>query len=164
MASPRELGHTCDLLLSRAAALLSDFRLDEPGQVSQRLLPAEIAGLRWNGVRYALLNDVEFGADRDFLECHCHLNLTRQVGVVELVCVTQAFMGYELNILAAERVAVASGKIPERHPEGAADFCVQFMHGACKAIGRQPFGQRIRLKERAIDLFGSGCQDAMQKN
>src|SRR5208337_3508399 len=69
---------------------------------------------------------------------------------------------YELDILAAERMAVPRGEIPERHPESATDFCVQLMHSACKAVGRQPLGQRIRLKERAINLFRSGCQDTMQ--
>jgi hypothetical protein len=126
-------------------SLLIDFWLDEPRQVSQRLLPAEIAGLRWNYVWQAFLNDVQLGAERDFPECHCHLNLTWQVGVVESVCVAQAFMGYELDILAAERVAVARGKIPERHPKSATDFCVQLMHGTRKAIGRQPLGQLNRL-------------------
>lgn len=46
------------------------------------------------------------------------------------------FMGYDPDILAAERVAVTPGKIPERHPKGATDFCVHLIRGARKAIGR----------------------------
>lgn len=46
------------------------------------------------------------------------------------------FMGYDPDILAAERVAVTRGKIPERHPKGATDFCVHLIRGARKAIGR----------------------------
>ena len=38
-----------------ADRLLIDFGFYEPCQVSQRLLPAEITGLRWNGIRQALL-------------------------------------------------------------------------------------------------------------
>src|SRR5262249_22894245 len=41
-----------------ALALLIDFWLDELRQVSQRLLPTEIASLRGNGVRQAFLHDV----------------------------------------------------------------------------------------------------------
>ena len=44
-------------------ALLIDLGLDEPCQISQRLLPAEIAGLDWYGVRQARLDDVHFGAN-----------------------------------------------------------------------------------------------------
>src|SRR5690349_12280613 len=36
------------------------------------------------------------------------------------------------------------------------------MHGARKAIGRQPLRQRIRLEERAIDFLGLGCEHAVQ--
>jgi len=40
-----------------AVALLIDFRLDELCQVSQRLLPTEIAGLQWNGIWKAFLHN-----------------------------------------------------------------------------------------------------------
>src|SRR6516165_1153514 len=43
---------------SASVALLIDFRLDELRQVSQRLLPTEIASLRRNGIRQAFLHDV----------------------------------------------------------------------------------------------------------
>jgi hypothetical protein len=47
-------------------ALLIDLGLDEPCQVSQRLLPTEITGLGWNDVRHACLRDIQLGADRYF--------------------------------------------------------------------------------------------------
>src|SRR5258707_15467852 len=75
---------------------------------------------------------------RSLLQCHRHLKLTRQVGVVELIGVAQAFIRYELHILAAERVTVAGRKIPEGYPMSATDFRIKLMHGACKAVGRQP--------------------------
>ena len=45
-------------------ALLIDLRLDEPCQVSQRILPTEITSLRWNDVRHACLRNIQLGADR----------------------------------------------------------------------------------------------------
>jgi hypothetical protein len=47
-----------DLLHSCVASLLIDFWLDEPRQVAQRLLPAKVAGIRWNDIWQAFLNDV----------------------------------------------------------------------------------------------------------
>ena len=41
-----------------AVALLIDFRLDELCQVSQRLLPTEIASLQRNGIWQALLHNI----------------------------------------------------------------------------------------------------------
>jgi hypothetical protein len=49
-------------------ALLIDFRLDELCQVSQRLLPTEIASLQRNGIGQAFLHNIKLGAERDFLE------------------------------------------------------------------------------------------------
>src|SRR5438309_5085961 len=48
-------------------ALLVDLGLDEPRQVSQRFLPAEITGLQRYDIGQAFLNDVDLGADRYFL-------------------------------------------------------------------------------------------------
>src|SRR5438128_5246937 len=49
-------------------ALLIDFGLDEAGEISQRILPAEIARLHRNSVGNALLHDSQLGADRYLLE------------------------------------------------------------------------------------------------
>jgi hypothetical protein len=53
-------------------------------------------------------------------------------------------------------------EIAERHPEGA-DFRVEVMHGAGKAVGGSHC-HGVRLDEGAIDLIGLGCQDAVQSN
>src|SRR5690242_1931464 len=60
--------------------LLIDLRLNEPCQVPQRLLPAEITSLGWNGVRDACLHDIQLGADRHSLQRHRHLHLAGQIG------------------------------------------------------------------------------------
>jgi hypothetical protein len=69
------------------------------------------------------------GTDGYLLQCHRHLKLTRQVGVVELIEVAQAFIRYELHILAAERVTVAGRKIPEGHPMSAT-----LQWGSCEGL------------------------------
>src|SRR5438067_175918 len=61
-------------------------------------------------------------------------------------------------------MAHARGEIAKRHPEGPADFRVEVMHGASKAVGRQPLRQGVRLDEGAIDLVGLRGQDAVQSN
>jgi len=91
--------------------LLIDFGLDEAGEVSQRILPAEIARFHRNDVGNTFLHDVELGADGDLLERHRHLHFARQIGVVELVRVAQALAGHELQIFSAERMALARGEI-----------------------------------------------------
>ena len=53
--------------------------------------------------------------------------------------VAQAFVRNELDIFAAKRVPGAGREVPEGHSERAADFRFQLMHGASKAVGRQPF-------------------------
>jgi hypothetical protein len=45
-----------------------------------------------------------------------------------------------------------------------ADLGIEAMHGAGEAVGRQPFGQGVRLDEGAIDLVGLGGEDAVQSN
>src|SRR5712675_617620 len=85
-----------------APALLIDFGLYESCQVSQRLLPAEITGLRRNDVRDAFLHDAELRADRHFLQRHRHHNLAGEARIVEFVRVAQAFVRNELDIFAAK--------------------------------------------------------------
>src|SRR5215469_1889989 len=88
-------------------ALLIDLGLDEPCQVSQRLLPTEITSLGWNDVWHACLRDIHLGADQYFLQRHRHLHLAGQIGIIEFVRVAQAFACDELDIGAAKRMAFA---------------------------------------------------------
>jgi hypothetical protein len=59
-------------------------------------------------------------------------------------------------------VAFARCKVPEGHFELAAFRWFEVMHSACKAVGGKPFGKRVRLKERTIDLLGARWQNAVQ--
>src|SRR5262249_10349645 len=141
-----------------------DFRLYEPRQVSQRLLPTEITRLQRNDVRQACLHNIDLGADRYFLQRHGHLNVARQIGIVELIRVAQAFVRNELEGFPAERMALAGRKVPEGHLERAADLRLQMMHCAGKTVGWEPFRQRVCLEERAIDFLRPGCQNTVQAN
>jgi hypothetical protein len=62
----------------------------------------------------------------------------------------------------AEGMAFTRGEVAERHFERAADCRLHVMHGAGKAVGRKPLGERVRLDECAIDLLRASCQDAVQ--
>jgi hypothetical protein len=94
-------------------ALLVDFGLDEAGEVSQRILPAEIARFHRNDVGKAFLHDVHVSADGDGLERYRHLDFARQIGIVECVRVAQTLAGHELQILSTEGMALARGEIAE---------------------------------------------------
>src|SRR4051794_38142023 len=84
--------------------LLIDFRLYELGQILQRLLPAEIASLHRNDVRQVFLNDVQLRAYRYVFQRHRHLYIAGQVGIIEFVCVAQAFVRNELNVFTTKRM------------------------------------------------------------
>src|ERR1700719_84647 len=61
-------------------------------------------------------------------------------------------------------MALARGEVAEGHPIAAADLRIELMHRAGEAVGRKPFGQCIRLEERAIDLIWPSGQHAVQMN
>src|SRR5262249_30630258 len=91
-----------------------------------------------------------------------HVHLARQVGVVEAVRVTQPLAGNELDILAAKGMAMAGREVPERHLERTTDLRLQMVHGAYKAVGRQPFRERVGFEEGAIDFLRARRQNAVQ--
>jgi hypothetical protein len=90
-------------------------------RVLERLLPAEVTGLHGMTSGTPSWTTFSFRADRNLLQGDRDLHLARQVGIVELVRVAQAFVGDELGIFAAKGMAVACGEIPEGHPVAAAD-------------------------------------------
>jgi hypothetical protein len=68
----------------------------------------------------------------------------------------------EFEIFAAERLALPCGEVPEGHFESASGHRVEFVDGAGKTVGRQPFCKRIGLKKGSIDLLGLCGHDAMK--
>jgi len=63
---------------------------------------SQVTGFDGNGVRRALLHDVEFRAERD-VQRQCHLNLAAQVRGLELVDVAQVLVADEFDIPPAPR-------------------------------------------------------------
>ena len=59
--------------------LLIDFGLDEAGEISQRILPAEIARFHRDGVGKTFLHDVQL-APTILLERHGHLDFAGKLG------------------------------------------------------------------------------------
>src|SRR5262249_23097762 len=65
-------------------ALVGNLRLDQLRQESQRLLPSQIARLRRNHGRHALLHNAQLRADQDLFQGNRRLHLPWQVRVIEL--------------------------------------------------------------------------------
>src|SRR4249919_853575 len=105
-------------LMFRTSASLSssllDLGLDEHGEVIERLLPAEIAGLEGDGPRQALLDDIDLGADRHRLQGDGSDHLAGQVRILEAIRVADQLIWNEIEVLAAEGVSPSRGEICER--------------------------------------------------
>ncbi|MNP36087.1 hypothetical protein D3C76_1294500 [compost metagenome] len=90
------------------------------------------------------------------------MHLPGQIGVVEAIRVADALARLQLEILAAEGMAVAGGEIRERHAKAAADAGLQLRHLAGEAMGRQPFGQGVRLDKGSVYPHRRGLEYAVQ--
>jgi hypothetical protein len=84
------------------------------------------------------------------------------IHLVEFVCVANAFVRYQFEILSAERMAVSGGEISERHLVSAADLGFQVVNLAGEPVWRKPFGHRVGVQERPIDFLWSRAQHAMK--
>jgi hypothetical protein len=98
----------------------------------------------------------------DLAQRHRRHHLARQVRIVEGARVAQALVRHQLEVLAAERVAVAVREIGERHAPGAVDLGVHLVHLAGETVGRQPLGHRLGIEEGAVEPLGAGAQHAVQ--
>jgi hypothetical protein len=76
------------------------------------------------------------------------------MGIVELVGVANPLARDELQILAAECVALLRRKVRKGHPERAADHGVEVVDLARETVRRKPLDQRIGAQESAIDALG----------
>jgi hypothetical protein len=59
----------------------------------ERLLPAEVAGLRWDGGRHTRLHDDDLGADRHRLQRDGRGHLAGKAGILERVRVADVSPG-----------------------------------------------------------------------
>ena len=97
----------------------------------------------------------------DFPQRDRDLHLARQVGVVELVGVADSLMRRELDILAAEGMALLRAEVGERHAIAAADAGVDLVDFAGEAVRRKPLGHGVGIEKCAIDAIGRGAQHAV---
>src|SRR5690606_19548126 len=97
------------------SALLIDFGLDKGLELEKAFLPAEIAGVGRDHIRHTLLLNVDLRAGRYGFQGHRDLHLAWQIWVIEAVSVDETFARNELEIAAAEGMAMAGGEIPKRH-------------------------------------------------
>jgi len=70
----------------------------------------------------------------------------------------------ELEVAAAERMALASGEIGEGHFKGAADLRIEVVHLAGESIRRQPFDHGVCIEERTIDALGRGAKNTVESD
>ena len=72
---------------------LIDFRLHEPCQIAQRILPTEITSFERNRIGQAFLDDIHLCSDRNSFEGNRHGNFPGQVRIVKLVGVARRSFG-----------------------------------------------------------------------
>jgi hypothetical protein len=71
--------------MASLSASVLDLGLDEHSEVIERLLPAEITGLDRDGRRQALLDDIDFGADRHRPQGDGSDHLAEQIRILEAI-------------------------------------------------------------------------------
>jgi len=114
--------------------LIWNLGLDQFRQERKRFLPPEVASLGWDDIRHAFLHDVQFRSARNLLQSDRRLHFSRQVRVVEGVVVANAFVGFQLDVFAAERVTLARGEICKRHLVTAANFGLHVVNLARESV------------------------------
>jgi hypothetical protein len=75
----------------------------------------------------------------DPFEADGHLDFSREVWVIEAVCIPNELMWHQFHVASAERVALAIGEVRERHPMSAANGRFHIMNLAGEAVRGQPF-------------------------
>jgi hypothetical protein len=140
------------------------YGLNEAGKLREGFLPAEVAHLDGNGRRDAFLHYGQFRSAGDLLQRDRREHFPRQVWVVELIGVTEAFIGQQFAIGSAKAVGLPCCKVCERHSVGAADFDVHMMNPASKAIWRKPLGHCLRLNKCPIDPLRIRTQYTVKSN
>src|SRR5437773_995638 len=73
-------------------------------------------------------------------------------------------MWHQLEIRSAEGVAVARGEVREGHLVGTADFRIDMVNLAGKAVRRKPLGHCVWIEERPIDLLRRDTEHSVKPN
>src|SRR3546814_146709 len=147
---------------SGAEGSVGDFRLEECGELAQRLLPAEVTGLDGNEIGDVLLNHRHLGSDGNGLQRDGHFHLARKVRVIEHVAVDEQFARDKFQIGAAEGMALPGGEVPEGHSVPAAFPGLKLVDRTGETEGWQPARNGVGFQECAVDLFRPGGEDPVQ--
>lgn len=142
--------------------LFRNLGLNQRGQLSQRLLPTEVAHVERDGFGDACLRDAQLRAAGNLLQGNGDFKSTRKIRVVELVRVSNQLVGYQFKVFAAKGVTVARREVLEGHLEGTASAWLHVMNPAGETVGRKPLAHRLGLEERPVDPFGLGAKHSMK--
>src|SRR3546814_16269690 len=134
---------------SGAEGSVGDFRLEECGELAQRLLPAEVTGLDGNQIGDVLLNHRHLGSDGNGLQRDGHFHIARKVRVVEHVVVDEQFARNELQIGTAEGMALPGGEVPEGHSVFTAFFSLNLVDRTGETKRRKPASKGLGFKDYA---------------
>src|SRR5215831_12950743 len=143
------------------ASLARNLGLDELCKKGERFLPAQIASLRRNRLRYPFLYDVHLSPDGQLLQRYCRLHFSREIRVVECVCVANTFMRHQFEVPSSEGVTAARRKVREGHLVCTTDFGIQLVNLAREAVRRKPLDHCICIEERPIDLLGRRAEHSV---
>src|SRR5262249_14936633 len=111
---------------------------------------------------YPFLYDVQLSPDGQLLQRYCRLHFSREIRVVECVCVANALMGHQFEVPSSEGVTAACRKVREGHLVCTADFGIQMVNLAREAVRRKPLGHCICIEERTIDRLGRRAEHSVK--
>src|SRR2546425_2506597 len=147
---------------TRASGSPRNLSFDELRKKRERFLPAQVASLWWNGLRYPFLDYVHLSTAGHLLQRYRRLHFSGEVRVVEFVRVANVFMWHQFKIFSAEGVAVACREVREGHSVGAADFGIYVVNLAREAVRRKPFGHCVCIEECSIDFLGRHTEHSVK--
>ena len=102
---------------------------------------------------HPVLHYAHLSPGRNFLQGYRHLHFPRQVRVVEFVCVADAFVWRQFEIVSAEGVAMPGAEIGEGHPVATADLGLQVVDFAGEPVWRKPFCHGLGIQESPVDFL-----------
>src|SRR5262249_28874110 len=94
------------------------------------------------------------------LQRHGRLHFPGKVRILERVRMANAFVGHQLEISSAERVALAGREVREGHPVCPADLGIDVMNLASEAVRRKPFWPSRRHRGK-LDRFSRASHEAL---
>jgi hypothetical protein len=117
---------------------------------------------RSSGFRHPFLHDAQVGSDGHLRQGDRHPHLAGRAGVIEPVGVANGRVRCQLEILAADGMALAGGEVRERHAESASHLRVEVVHLAGEAVRRNPFDRCVRVEERPVHALRRRPEHAVQ--